>query len=45
MRALYLDRGGDPSDLDDIPYQDIDAWLTIVDLLDARRSLGGIPDG
>jgi len=43
-RALYLDRGGDPRDLADIPWRDIEAWLAIHDTLDSRRAIGGVPN-
>jgi hypothetical protein len=38
-----LDRGGDPRDLEDVPWRDIESWLAIHDILDARRAIGGVP--
>jgi len=43
-RALYIDRGGDPRVFDDIAWEDIEAWLSIVPILDERRALGGLAD-
>jgi len=43
-RAAYLSAGGDPQNLDDLPWRDIMDWLAIQDILDVRSSLGGLPD-
>lgn len=43
-RAMYLDRGGDPRVLEDLPWRDIAAWLSIHDILEARRSIGHVPE-
>lgn len=43
-RACYIDRGGDPRTFDDLAWSDILDWLAIQDLLEARSSLGGLPD-
>lgn len=43
-RACYLERGGNPADLDDMPWSAVIDWLTIQDLLEARSSLGGLPE-
>lgn len=37
--------GHDPRDVREYPWRAIDAYLTIEPLLDARNSLGGIPEG
>lgn len=41
-KAVYLDRGGDPSVIDDLPWQTVAAWLSIHGLLEQRASLGGL---
>jgi len=43
-RAAYLHAGGDPADLNDLPWSTIMDWLVINDVLDARASLGGVPE-
>jgi hypothetical protein len=39
-----LHHGGDPRDLDALPYATIADWLAVHDLLDARQSIGGVPE-
>lgn len=39
-----MHRGLDPRVVDELPWRDIDAYLTVHDLLEARSTLGGIPD-
>lgn len=38
---LYIDRGGDPRDLDDVPWEDIEAWLSVHHVLEGRAAVGG----
>jgi len=44
-RACYLERGGDPADLDAMPWDAVLDWLSVQDVLEARSSLGGFPEG
>jgi hypothetical protein len=37
-------RGHDPREIEGYPWRAIDAYLAIEPLLDARGSVGGIPD-
>lgn len=43
-RAVYMHHGGDPRDLDELPWDVIMDWLTIHWHLDVRLAKGGIPD-
>ncbi|GGO01836.1 hypothetical protein GCM10009030_35900 [Haloarcula pellucida] len=44
-RAMYIDRGGDPRVFDELSWGEIEDWLAIHDVLEARQSLGGLPEG
>ncbi|MDS0258564.1 hypothetical protein NDI56_03955 [Haloarcula sp. S1CR25-12] len=43
-RARYVDAGGDPRAFDDMLWGEVLDWLAIHDVLDARQSLGSIPE-
>jgi hypothetical protein len=43
-RTLFLERGGDPRVLDELPMADIRDWLAVNDVLEVRSSLGGLPE-
>lgn len=36
--------GGDPRVFDELPWADVEAWLAIHDIVEARRSIGGVPE-
>lgn len=35
---------GDPSTLDGVPWRDVEAWLMLTPIFEARQSLGGLPE-
>lgn len=39
-----MDRGHSPDEIDQMRWSDVQDWLAIHDVLDARSSLGGIPE-
>lgn len=44
-KAAYIHRGGDPRTFDDMAWSEVLDWLAIHDVIEARSSLGGLPDG
>mgnify|MGYP000217450975 CR=1 FL=1 len=41
---MYIDRGGDPAAFDDMSWGAVEDWLAIHDIMEARQSLGGLPE-
>lgn|GEM_PF-4097555 len=44
-KAMYIDRGGDPAAFDKMAWGDVLDWLAIHDIMEARQSFGGLPEG
>lgn len=43
-KVLYIERGGDPRDLESLRWGELMDWLWVQDALEARSSLGALPD-
>ncbi|WP_168216016.1 hypothetical protein [Halorussus marinus] len=43
-KSAYIDRGGSPRVFDEMTWAEIEDWIAIHDIMDARQSFGGVPD-